>query len=157
MTSFSQRARRCAWVFSFPREQWTSQDQIIMGKKSTAGSGKALAKPTQDVASNGKSAIEAHNFFILYCTSSGLTGIFHVDFVELLERQKLPPVEVRNLRKNEYAILTMCYRICCALNQHGICISLWYFPIIHEMKQRMVSLKGLWKRLKKPVCHMHIL
>ena len=38
-----------------------------MGNKSTVGSGKALAKTTQEVASNGKSAIEAQ-FFLLFIT-----------------------------------------------------------------------------------------
>lgn len=108
-----------------------------MGKKSTAGSGKALAKTTQEVASNGKFAIEANTFFTLYCTSSGLTGIFHVDFVELLERQNLPRVEVRNLRKNEYAlILTMSHRICYALIK-----SAWhlYFSVVLCETKRTLS------------------
>ena len=37
---------------------------VQMGKKSTAGSGKALGKTTQEVANNGKSVIEAYGIKI---------------------------------------------------------------------------------------------
>ena len=63
MTSCSQRALRAPVLF--PREHLTTFRIKIMGKKSTAGSGKALAKTTQEVASNGikVSRLSRHTIF----------------------------------------------------------------------------------------------
>ena len=76
-----------------------------MGKKSTASSGKQQKTSPEETTSNGKRRCYKINLYLkalIIIILPGLTGAFATDFVELLGRQGLPQVEIRNLHKTEY-------------------------------------------------------